>query len=128
MKEQLRDKLIEVLSSIQTAVGKAGDFAVEQLPEIAQTYIAYGRVDATIGLLMWGALAVAAAFSLRLAWLRGRGPYDDMKEFEVFVELLFGVIGSICGWIGVFVYLSMALLVWFAPKVWLLKQLVVLVS
>lgn len=69
MKEELQSKLVEILGSIQTAAGKAGDFAMTQLPDIAQSYVVYGRISSFV-LLVLCAMA-AAAFSyiaLRYGW------------------------------------------------------------
>ena len=43
MKEELQGKLVDILTSIQTAAGKASDFAMDELPGIAQEYVAFGR-------------------------------------------------------------------------------------
>lgn len=40
MKEELQGKLVEILASIQSGVGQAKDFALVQLPDIAQSYVA----------------------------------------------------------------------------------------
>ena len=53
MKEELNGKLVEILTSIQTAAGKASDFALEQLPDIAQSYVMYGRAVSVAHLLIF---------------------------------------------------------------------------
>lgn len=129
MKEELQSKLVEILTSIQTATGKAGEFAMEQLPEIAQSYVAYGRVSSIVGILIGLALlAVAAAF---LKWVYGlnvkAAKFDEPMGLNIF-----GGIGAALVAVGGVTILGgsvqSALLVWFAPKVWLLKELATLVK
>jgi hypothetical protein len=145
MKEELQGKLVEILTSIQAAAGKTSDFAMAQLPDIAQSYIAYGRALNTATILFALCLAAlggylvsvirkkdAAAnqqFKADLAEFRASNrnqyasePYrsnyfraDHLTPFQ-FIPFIFSVF-----------ILCMAapqfLLVWFAPKVWLLKEI-----
>jgi len=155
MKEELQGKLIEILSSIQAATVRANDFAMEQLPEIAQSYVLFGRVMYT-GWLAVGFLLLVVGVVLfylgvrsdakgeqeykaaKVAWderapypqeilgggialKRGepsRFGYPDGSALKT-ASLPFAGLGAF------FVALSVnsALLVWFAPKVWLLKEI-----
>lgn len=114
MKQELQDKLVEILTSIQTATGRAADFAVEQLPDIAQSYIVYGRVSTTVSSLA----LCSIVFLLVRALHRNR---RDLAQGEpwtvlaVFGVILFGLLAMVC--------VEHSLLAWFAPKVWLLKEL-----
>jgi hypothetical protein len=63
MKEELQGKLVEILTSIQTATGKASDFAMSQLPDVAQSYVGYGRALYTVGVVL-GALFLLACVAL----------------------------------------------------------------
>jgi Ca2+/Na+ antiporter len=143
MKEELQGKLVEILTSIQTATGKAADFAMEQLPDIAQSYVVFGRV---YGLLLTSAglaLLCAAAYLVLLgvrAYRRGESEYRQKhptNEYRILyrdkfetglVQFVAGLIASIFG-LSVFLSsLGPTLLVWFAPKVWLLKEIAHLVK
>jgi hypothetical protein len=123
MKEELQGKLVEILTSMQSAAGKASDFAMEQLPDIAQSYVAFGRAYHTFWIVSmvlvllgigWGTIKV-----FRLA-SRPEGVLDDMPpSFAV-------AFGSLIGALPFLIFLDSlkpALLVWFAPKVWLLKEI-----
>jgi hypothetical protein len=48
MKEELQGKLVEILTQIQSTVGQAKDFTLQQLPDIAQSYIYYGVVSSVV--------------------------------------------------------------------------------
>lgn len=115
-KNQLQEKLVEILTSIQTAAGKASDFALEQLPDITQSYVMYGRVYNTFIIT----LSIVLIFILFYGAFRinkNLNSYDKGAPFGI--AFLISVIPSL-----LFIsYLSNFLLVWFAPKVWLLKEI-----
>lgn len=129
MKEELQSKLVEILTSIQTGVGKAADFAVEQLPDIAQQYITFGMVSNVVGSLL------ALGFSVGLGWFsywlfttpKGKGKYGHIEP-EYGAGGAFSVIGSTIAAMIFIVGLKETLLVLFAPKVWLLMELAKLVK
>lgn len=126
MKEELQSKLVEILASIQNAAGKAGDFAMAQLPDIAQQYVVYGRATS----IAW--LVVAAALSYGIYKLCrtthdgvcNRG-WDEMVWLPTaFVVMVLSTFTAIIG----ASLIDNGLLVWFAPKVWLIKELASLVK
>lgn len=136
MKDELQLKLVEILTSIQTTAGKAGDFAMGQLPDIAQSYIVYGRVKETL------ALATAFTLAILCAWIAVKYGYGNkeavVKRPESYFDgdwlecrvaaAIFGTAGAVLFLSGGMLSVGSALLVWFAPKVWLLKELATLVK
>lgn len=118
MEKELQGKLVEILTGIQNATGKAADFALDQLPDIAQSYVAYGR--------SWSvASAVLALIGLWACVHYAR------KWFKISDGVSIVVPGAFLG-IPLLVFfveqMNQAMLVWFAPKVWLLKELAKLVK
>lgn len=116
MKEELQSKLVEILTSIQTAAGKASDFAMEQLPDIAQGYVAYGRAyTTTVVVLCLMALAIIAAACYRLE----KKADPAYRGLPLFISALCSILplGFLVANFGAM------FLVWFAPKVWLLKEI-----
>lgn len=136
MKEELQGKLVEILTSIQTAAGKASDFAMAELPDIAQSYIAYGRAYATaiavLALIVFccGFWAVAlvnakhrrADAEYAEAKLADRNEYRS-RYFEASDVLPLPYIPFIVGGVALAMSMGPLFLVWFAPKVWLLKEI-----
>ena len=113
MDKELQGKLVEILSSIQSATGKAADFAVEQLPDIAQSYVAYGRATTTAA-VVFGVLSCAwALWAIRKS--------EDGRNEDIYV--IGGMAATVVGMVAVLTNFSAMLLVWFAPKVWLLKEI-----
>jgi len=132
MKEELQLKLVEVIDAIQTTAGKAGEFALTQLPQIAQEYVIYGRVKTAVLtlllLLLGGILLCAAVWAYKKPW--NSSPYSTDRgqlrsESNYVVMMLGAVFGTLT---TVTAISSFDYLVWFAPKVWLIKELANLVK
>jgi hypothetical protein len=129
MNEQLQGKLIEILSGIQDATRVAGDFAMEQLPEVARTYVLYGRVQTLVELALSLMLVAAGAVALFVVY-RHLKTVDVWDAIPGIVILGFscGVSSTIIGLISAKSAASSAALVWLAPKVWLLRELAAMVK
>lgn len=121
MNEQLQGELVEILASIQNAARATGDFAMRELPDVAQSYVMYGRVSATLMVLGWALFAGAAIYAVKrlIPWAKEEGAEPVLA------------LPAIAGCFGAFMCLSYAqnaLLVWLAPKVWLLKEIASLIK
>ncbi len=130
MKDDLQAKLVEILSSIQAATGKASDFALEQLPDIAQSYIVYGRAMSVATLIFCIMLCVASAIGIRKVCSHA-GKHEDLLDCNP-VAITFGgggsVVGLLVGIFSLYDALKFGALVWLAPKVWLLKEIATLIN
>ena len=124
MKDELQLKLVEILTSIQNTAGKAGDFAMSQLPEIAQTYVVYGRA---MGLLSTIGMALVAAASVWATVRMARASGDGLELMPLLGSMFSGVFAVFASLIA-FASVPNAILVWTAPKVWLLKELAGLIK
>lgn len=116
VQEQLLSKTTEILSALQTGVEKTGAFAAEQLPDIALQFIAYGRVITVVSVLWWVALSGVLAYmtyKLVTAW---------DKEWQTPFALLTGG-GSLACWGGIAHNTGPMLMVWFAPKIYLITEI-----
>lgn len=132
MKEELQGKLLEILTSIQTAAGKASDFALEQLPDIAQQYVLYGRIKSAVLSAAFLFVATAALAYARWAyknpWNTSNCSWDagNKRSESNYAAMALGTtFGFIFGALGCATF---DFLVWFAPKVWLLKELAALIK
>ncbi len=118
MQEELQGKLVEILTQIQGNVSQAKDFTLQQLPDIAQSYIYYGMVSSVV----WFLIGLGLCCLSYVFYKKTKEPkkdWDDDKITEWFVSTLSGFFGATT----TFVALENFLLVWFAPKVWLLKEI-----
>jgi hypothetical protein len=114
MNEELQSRITDILTALQNATSKAADFAGEQLPDTAQSYIMYGRVSATV----WLALSIAA---LWVIWRRVAPKVE--KDADAGAGLLIGCALSIAPSVVFIEGLQRAMMAWCAPKVWLLLQI-----
>lgn len=123
MNEQLQSKLVEILDAIQQATRATGDFLLEQLPDIAQQYIMYGRVSSLMWVAFWIIAALASAYACRHCWRKEHEQSNTDKTGSWgFGAVLSGAAAFGTG-LGVVNCAQDALLVWLAPKVWLIKAL-----
>ena len=129
MNEELQSKLVEVLTGISEGVAQAKDFAVEQLPDVAQQYIMFGMVWETTALVV---LILLLLPSLHWAWVGFKSmtanDADYSDESRGFTFLLLGGMVSLFLGFGAIVQLKAVLLVWFAPKLYLLQGIAGLVK
>ena len=129
MNEELQSKLVEVLTGISEGVAQAKDFAVEQLPDVAQQYIMFGMVWETTAFVVLTLLLLPSLHLARNGFkLMAANDADDSDESRGFTFLLFGGIASgVFGFLAI-VQLKAVLLVWFAPKLYLLQGIAGLVK
>lgn len=112
MKEQLQDKLVEIITSIQAATGKAADFAMTELPDVAQQYIEFGRVFEPLIAVCLFLLAVGFVFLTVQCFKH----VDEGPSIFPGTVVLVSAFLFLC-------QLKDAIMVWTAPKVWLLLEL-----
>lgn len=129
MNDELQNKLAEVLGGIAEGVTQAKDFAVEQLPDVAQQYIMFGMVWETAAF----AMLVAATWLFTWMFLRGwklanddESSYRDADRGQMM--MIFGSIAGVTTAIFCLAQLKAVLLVWFAPKLYLLQGIAGLVK
>lgn len=119
MKEELQNKAVEILTSIQTTVSEAKDFTLTQLPDIANQYITYGIVSnvtySVISLTLIAVCCWLACWCLREMRIR---------DSELLVGGMMGIITAGLFFLYNFIVgLEETIMVIFAPKVWLVLEL-----
>lgn len=125
MNDKLEGKLVEILDAIQNAAKAGGDFALQQLPDIAQSYVLYGRIYITVHVLITlGLMCISLWVAVRYGFkhteaIDSRGEWTEGRSMRaVFGSIVSGVLFTIT-----IINLEGLFLVWLAPKVWLLKEL-----
>lgn len=120
MKEELQGKLVEILTSIQGAVGKASDFAMEQIPDVAMQYLMFGRITNTIeAVVLTSVFVILLYYWIKLVkYCLKEGQEGDAIGFG-----LFGGGGLVLFFLLTFCSIKEAILPWVAPKVWLIKEI-----
>lgn len=132
MNEQLQLKLVEILSSIQSATKTAGDFAMEQLPGIAMQYVMYARITTLMSsvflLLIASALYWLSFWAYKNPWNISDCHWEKHRkrsDSNMVVMSLAAIFGTLFTLIA---FYSFDWMPWLAPKVWLLQELATLVK
>ena len=119
MKNELEPKLVEVIGQLQGAVMKASDFAIQQLPDVVQSYILYGRIN-NLFILMFEIAILYGCW--RLYKLPVKESYYGGGEAALLKTMFSGTVGGITLFFALF-SIQETVLVWAAPKIWLIKEL-----
>ena len=118
MKNELEPKLVEVIGQLQEAVMKASDFAIQQLPDVVQSYILYGRISNLVTLMFEIAILYGC-------WRIYKMPAEESHyggDDGLLKTMFFGTAGGIALFLMLF-SIQETVLVWAAPKIWLIKEL-----
>lgn len=129
MNEELQKQLAGIISDIVVTVQKTANFTLAQLPDIVTQYVAYGRVTATLLVSSFLILfLVFLAVFLKYGVFRKDEPGERSWSKERLASCWLGALGSSIGFIGMLANISDLILVWVAPKVWLIKAFTNLVK
>jgi hypothetical protein len=126
----MEDKLVEILNSLHQAVAKTSDFALDQLPDVVNSYLLYARVLETLESLVWACVFVLMLWLLvkkviyNKQWVE-RIPYtqDTAWPVERGLSLVFCAACLVISFLLCFFQLKDFFLVWLAPKVYLLMAI-----
>lgn len=125
MKEELQRQLAQIIAAIHSQVSSTGDFWIERLPSVAQQYIAYGRAQAVIDIIMPALGLLLAAWLIKHERMHFGAPLD-IKSKGALISVLINTVAAGLGTYSVIMFVHAthaAALVWSAPKVWLLREL-----
>lgn len=125
MQEQLLQRADSIFASISAGVAKASDFASEQIPDIAIQYVAFGRAYSTAVMVL--CIVYLIAWTVSMYKLIKSENNDSIIPVAILVAI-FGGAASIATVIMLFVNMKSFFLVWFAPKIWLITEIVKLVK
>lgn len=123
MQQEMLNRADSIISSIGIAASKASDLALEggqvvvqQIPEIAQHYILYGRAVNSMYVIISFVLLYIAYH------LFSHSTREDILQ-------IFGAIVCMIYSVVIFAeHIKSFFMVWFAPKIWLLIEVVNLVK
>lgn len=127
----IQTKLLEqasgILSAISNAVAKGYDLATQEIPEIAIEYVTWGRATATVTeLILLLAFLTGMWLLIRVGCLNSRcikdsyGSWGFARQAAIFV----GALIAMCSGIQLLMATQNFLMVWVAPKVWLIREII----
>ena len=126
MEDELKKNAADLLALLKDGLEKGAQVAGEQLPDLAMQYVLWGRVMNTVTLVFLTVTAVTCIWVFYQSAVKNRwevkDSYAGWGHTRAVACTLSGVMGML------FTALALAntssfLLVWFAPKVWLLKEI-----
>ena len=131
MQQELLNRADTIFETLKQGAIVAKDFAMEQLPDIAMQYIVFNRayLSFLIILPLFFALFVWASYT---HWCKAEKNYQgydfSFPMFFFFVTGLASLIGTVVSFISVMVHFKDFLMVWFAPKIFLIQTITELVT
>jgi hypothetical protein len=126
LQQALLDRADTIMDSMARTVERASSFAAEQVPDIALQYVAFGRASLTtyvvIGLII---LSIGIWLAVRVAIMNSRGypefdyGWDDRRAGA----MVSGLVGIMVGGVVFLHNLNNFIMVWVAPKIWLINEI-----
>lgn len=128
MNEELQKHAADLLLMLKSGIEKGTQLAGEKLPDLAYQYVLWGRAYVTIGFLTIGALTgfclwVFYQNAVNNRWnLKEKYHPDEWSAGRVVLAIVTGIPGALL-FIATMDILSKFIMVWFAPKIWLLQEI-----
>lgn len=132
IQKELLGRADSIFGAISDAVSKASNFAAEQIPDIAMQYVAFGRAYHTS--MIVGAIAIFLLGLYFIIFLTFKNsaklPNDRWGQPHGgrFFFAMGGIGAVVTGVCGVGANLQNFLMVWFAPKIWLIQSMAKLIK
>lgn len=117
IQQELLMRADSIFKALGEAATKAYDAAGTQIPDMALQYVMYGRAYTT-ALMLFCLLTIYAAYKAATKWF-------DVSEGAIIVPA--GIV-TVTSLFVLALNANNFFLVWFAPKIWLIKELVHLVK
>lgn len=122
MDDELKSKAIEIITQLQGLIVEGA----AQLPAIATSYILYGRVLSTLGFIVFLIITVLCVGKIyKISRLAKEN--DNWEDYQVVETIISCFLGSVA-FILTVGFTQNVVLVWAAPEVWLLKELVAIAA
>lgn len=141
MQQELLNRADAIFASIGAAVSKASDAAIaaggavaREVPDIAFQYIAFGRAYNAVIMAVAFALIVMCYHLFFRVGMKNAYNIDDVRSYygpqwggrRIFYAIM-GAASGVVGGIVFLVNIKDTVMVWAAPKVWLMLEMVELI-
>jgi magnesium-transporting ATPase (P-type) len=119
MNADLQKQLTDLLTALSSTVTHTAEWAGQQIPPLIQEKILFGRIwETVLGVLLFASVAVAVTIVL-YAWNDSNDWDEDARCFVVIV----GTIGFVAFTTATIIQLQSIMLVWFAPRLYIIEWL-----
>lgn len=120
MNDELQKQLAILLSGLMNVANDAAKFAGDQIPPLVQEKIVFGRAWETTLLALMVALSCVLLYQVR-KWFQWASEDEDSPA--PILLSIFGTFGVLAGVVFSIVQCREVLLVWFAPRLYLVEWL-----
>lgn len=131
MQQELLKRADAIYDTLAKSVATATNFAIDQLPDIAYQYLTYNRVYITVIFLAWLAVFIFGVWLGVWVGIKNIFKLKDTKWGDINegrqVIWLPAIMAITAGLIGSINHIKPLIIVWLAPKIFLIEQLIHLV-
>lgn len=127
MNKELQKNLADSLNVLREEISNASDYAKAELPELAESFIIYGRVVETlVAAVAVTGVILSLILMVHTLWFykRPNNWYEDWDDLRL-TYFIFSIIGLIIGGMFTINVIPSLVLVWTAPKMWLIKEIAI---
>lgn len=127
LQRELLDRADSIFAAMKDAAIVAKDFALEQLPDVAQQLILLERVHLSIIFLLPFLFLLILVLGLRYC---DKSEDSPRTNFVAFIEAVtfVSVVATLFSLVGMLLKFRDFLVVWFAPKIYLIEYLTALIK
>lgn len=111
-----QDLMIKTIAGLQKAVETGWDFAREHLPDMAVQFVAFGRAYDSFIIALCIAAFIGIYFFVKKA-------FTSTDEAMQGAAIIIGLGGGIVSLVVFLANIKSFMMVWFAPKIWLMLEL-----
>jgi hypothetical protein len=128
MQQEMINRADSIFASISESVSKVSDFGKEQIPDIAYQFILFNRAYITFAEVIGVAFLVLAYYlvirvAIQDSHKLGLDFLDEWVGART-VACIAGVLFAFVGLLNIALNMKMFFMVWFAPKIFLIQELV----
>ena len=124
MNEELKAKLLEMLTQIQEAARDGGSFVIDQAPEIAREIVTLGRVQSTLATCGGLTMAIAGVITGLLFIKKYQRSDDaDTADFCSGAAIFLGAIPTVLGTVMFGSCVQWCIKTWFAPRLYIIDYI-----
>lgn len=121
MQEEIFRRIDGIFSAIASTVERAGQFAAEQLPDVALQYVAFGRAYSTMVIVL--SVLIPTLFWYFTARFVKTCESTSVDKEAVSAWIVVSIMATGFCMLAFFINIKEFLMVWFAPKVWLIMEI-----
>lgn len=123
LQQEIFNRIDPVLEWIKSTAISTGEFLKTEIPDVAYQYILYGRVKSSI-LVLLSIILITVGITLLYKLINVGFEYRATPRQVI--GTIAGIVSSVVGILVFLANIETLIIVWTAPKVWLLREITTL--